>query len=201
MISFYFFHALRNTGSHDGMNRGTRESWGQMCTPTPHDTFTATIRAAVFRHGFLDRKAQCASGWSEIMLMNRNSRLSSEAVQSVNIKLPVLQHSLRLSAKPEGLHILSPISLSLIECQIPGITWSRGLTGILSSKSQTFFPHIHRVFFFFFLKAKELVSERNFNLCIFLFVQAHNSMTCSLSSQSAMLLDFFSLTGVGGIHT
>lgn len=54
---------------------------------------------------------------------------------------------------------------------------------------------------FFFFKAKELVSELNFNLCIFLFVQAHNSMTCSLSSQSAMLLDFFSLTGVGGIHT
>lgn len=46
------------------------------------------------------------------------------------------------------------------------------------------------------------MSELNFNLCIFLFVQAHNSMTCSLSSQSAMLLDFFLfILGRGGIRT
>lgn len=142
MISFYS-HALRNTGSHDGMNHGRQESWSQIsvCTPTPHDAFTATTQTAVFGHGFLDLKTPCVSVWSKITLMNRNSNLSSEAVQSVNIKLPILQHSLRLSARPEGPHILSPISLSLIECQVPGITWSRGLTGIFSSKSQTPPPH------------------------------------------------------------
>lgn len=125
--------------------------------------------------------------------------ISEKQYSFLNIKLSILQHSLKLSARPEGLHILSPISLSLIECQVPGITWSRGLTGIFSSESQTFLPHIHRVVL---KKAKEFMSELNFNLCTFLFVQAHNSMTCSLSSQSAMLLDFFFFfrTRQGGIR-